>query len=539
MAFEKHSSTNSVKALLAEALLVGTLALLSFFMMSPARADFVPQGGPGGTYFSVPCPAGKYLIGTNGNYGFVVDRISLICAAVNSDGTTGDPWLEPEFHGGPGGSPFKTPRCDNNEVIHGAGLLTGDMPHHVVIRLIVFNCVSTTTNAQHSLDIGTAPGFRTNIPQNCPPGQAATGIQGRWGTYVDAVGLLCGPFIKQPPPPPPVSALGDCKSSHHSPDERIYQLHNDGSVWVRNGQACAGKNCIGGWNMLDSNRATVQIASYCELYQLRNGGVILHYNGQRGQFGNCLNPSTPCDGNWDAFPQNKMIALSGAYGINGINLPPYLYLMHTDNSIWRLNGGHWEMIDGNPATTSIVGGQNGLYQLHNDGKVYRWCGPVPIAGCPGWALLDQSPDPTVMITAGNGLYQMRKSGAILYYTDPTNTPCASATCPNWQLLGTNGAPTGVKTLMIKAGYNGFYQLQSNGWVSEWVRGAWQVRDNHPDTIAITAGQGLYEVRTRGNIYHYNQSLCPGGSVGCDAAFDQIDQNLSSEGVMINGNLAIH
>ena len=50
-----------------------------------------------------------------------------------------------------------------------------------------------------------------------------------------------------------------------------------------------------------------------------------------------------------------------------------------------------------------MGGAGGLYQLHNDGKVYRWNANCA-AGSPGcpWTLLDQSSDPAVMITAGNG-----------------------------------------------------------------------------------------------------------------------------------------
>ena len=35
-----------------------------------------------------------------------------------------------------------------------------------------------------------------------------------------------------------------------------------------------------GWNLLDNNPATVQIASYCELYQMHGDGAIWHYNGQ-------------------------------------------------------------------------------------------------------------------------------------------------------------------------------------------------------------------------------------------------------------------
>lgn len=398
MAFKKYFLTNLVEANLIEA-----LALLLFFLISPAMAkDFDPQGGAGGGYFKSTCPAGKYLIGTNGRYGFIVNNISLICGAINWDGSIGDIWQDTAVHGGGGGSPLPKTSCDSGEIINAMGLLTGDASDNKVIRQIIFNCVSTTSTARHNLDIGTAPLFPT-MQQNCEAGEAVVGIQGRSGSYLDAAGLLCGPIVRSPPPP-----LGLCSSGPAHPDDRPYQLHNDGSIWVCAGQRNA---CLGAWNMLDNNRTTVQIASYCELYQMLNNGSILHYTGQ---FSHCT--STPCP-NWsqiDGNPQTKTIAVSAAY-IDPTNNPPYVYQMHKDGSIWHQNGGGWDMIDNNPATTAIVGGAGGLYQLHNDSKVYHWNANCASGspGCP-WTLLDQSPDPTIMITAGNGLYQLRKSGAILH-----------------------------------------------------------------------------------------------------------------------------
>jgi hypothetical protein len=341
-------------------------------------------------------------------------------------------------------------------------------------------------------------------------------------------------------------AAGRCVAGHTSPDERLYQLHNDSTIWVKNDQSCAGKglNCLGGWDLLDKNSATTQIASYCELYQMHNDGAIWHYTGDFSPQQICI--STPCPF-WeqlDANPQTKTIATSAPYG--NLNDTAALYQMHKDGSIWHRNAkpcnkipqcfGGWDIIDNNPSTTSMVGGFNGLYQLHNDGKVYRWngtnCGPGS-AGCPGWTLIDQSSDPTVMISAGNGLYQLRKSGAMLHY-DNRNTQCTSAPCPGWTPVGQDAA-----TVMIKAGFPNFYRLQNNGQVLELVRGTWQALDAHPDTIAITAGRLLYEVRKGGNIFRYNESLCPPSTVGCPTAFDQLDQNASSEGVVVNGNLALH
>ena len=190
-----------------------TLAMLVFVFigLGPVTAvEFASEGGSGGGVFSDLCPTGQYLVGTNAHTGNVVDQISITCAPVNPDGSTGAQSHGPNLRGGPGGStPNRPTTCADNEIIFGMGLLTGDVPPHTVIRLIIFNCVSTTGTARHNLDIGDAPFFPT-IQQNCPEGEAATGIQGRSGIYVDALGLLCGPFTRPPGtgPGPGPSARG-------------------------------------------------------------------------------------------------------------------------------------------------------------------------------------------------------------------------------------------------------------------------------------------------------------------------------------------
>ena len=47
----------------------------------------------------------------------------------------------------------------------------------------------------------------------------------------------------------------------------------------------------------------------------------------------------------------------------------------------------WEIFDSNPATNAIVAGDNNLYQLHADGKIFRFNG-TPLTG---WDLLDSNP----------------------------------------------------------------------------------------------------------------------------------------------------
>lgn len=169
-----------------------------------------PEGGSGGSFFGDACPNGQYLVGTNAHTGNVVDQISITCAPVNPDGSTGAQSHGPN-RGGPGGStPNRPTTCADHEIISGMGLLTGEVPPHTVIRLIIFNCISTTGTARHNLDIGDAPFFPT-IQQSCADGEAATGIQGRSGTYVDALGLICGPFTIPPGPGPgPGPSAGGC-----------------------------------------------------------------------------------------------------------------------------------------------------------------------------------------------------------------------------------------------------------------------------------------------------------------------------------------
>jgi hypothetical protein len=335
-------------------------------------------------------------------------------------------------------------------------------------------------------------------------------------------------------------ADGTCDFSHESPDEKLYQLHSDGSIFVKNDLSCKDKACFGGWFLLDNNRQTVAIASYCELYQMHNDGSIFHYTGRGTAQDQCTGGFC---GNWEQLDQNaqtKTIVVGAPYF--DLNSPPVLYQMHNDGAIFRKNNkpcaepacfGGWDLLDHNPSTTVIIAGLNGLYQMHSDGNIFRWDGKTLCdgKGCPGWALLDQNPD-TGMITAGSGFYQLHKSGTIFRYLGD-NSSCAAAPCPGWELVGQDAATT-----TIKAGFSGFYRLQRDGEVlRKGANNSWQVLDQHSDTLAITAGRLLYEMRAGGRIFRYNETPC-GPTPGCDAAWDQLDENPNSGGIVVNGTLSL-
>src|SRR5882672_1271222 len=55
---------------------------------SVAAKDFPAVGGGGDASFRDPCPANQFLVGLTVKSGAWVDRMSIVCAPVNPDGST-------------------------------------------------------------------------------------------------------------------------------------------------------------------------------------------------------------------------------------------------------------------------------------------------------------------------------------------------------------------------------------------------------------------------------------------------------------------
>jgi hypothetical protein len=163
--------------------------IISFFgnFLHAAAIEFAPVGMHGDAGARDVCPTGHYLIGANARTGAWVDQISIRCSPpINPDGIFGyGPPPPGPKRGGEGGSPSdKT--CGLNEIVFGMGLLHTDGNRQV--RVITFNCVLTTGTARHNVEIGPqAPLFPTTT-QNCPEGEAAIGLQVRYGQHVNALG---------------------------------------------------------------------------------------------------------------------------------------------------------------------------------------------------------------------------------------------------------------------------------------------------------------------------------------------------------------
>jgi len=172
-----------------------------------AAKDFAPIGGSGDASFRDVCPMGQYLVGLRVRSGSWVDQMSITCAPVKTDGSTPDEIHHGPARGGNGGAPSEK-ACATDHIVDGVGLhMTAGNRQ---VREFVLYCDSTTGNTRHSVSVGNTAGTFPSINQKCPGGEAAIGIQGRFGKHVNAVGLICrsNPKVatnKPPPPPPPAT----------------------------------------------------------------------------------------------------------------------------------------------------------------------------------------------------------------------------------------------------------------------------------------------------------------------------------------------
>ena len=173
-------------------------------VIAPVRAsDAEIRGGPGGKPFRFTCDDGSYLVGFEGVVGDWIDRIRPLCA----------PWSPTErslgkaqaanvsFGDSSGGRfPFKE-RCPNNYIIVNLSMtFTYNDDSDLFLDELSMDCsrVGGPPDSR-SVDVRSLGGYQSGAyirhPRLswCGDGEAATGVRGRSGRFVDALGLVCGP----------------------------------------------------------------------------------------------------------------------------------------------------------------------------------------------------------------------------------------------------------------------------------------------------------------------------------------------------------
>ncbi|KAF5642035.1 beta-glucosidase [Fusarium sp. NRRL 52700] len=249
----------------------------------------------------------------------------------------------------------------------------------------------------------------------------------------------------------------------------LYQLHSSGLIWFYTGTP------IIGWRLLGNKASTTKIdASKGNLYQLRNTGEILKYTG------------TPVTG-WQLVDNNPAALDIVASGND-------LYQLHESGFVYKYTGTPitgWQQLSNSKNTFKIAASSGNLYRLDNDGTIWKYNG-VPLTG---WVKLRASDSGIKEIVARNAdLYELDNNGSIWQYTGVPIT--------GWRQLDNN-----FRTMQVAAGAGGFYQLHN--WGAIWLYTGtpftgWKVLDTNSAITYITAGDSLYQLRTTGYIYKYNE-----------------------------------
>jgi len=199
--------------------------VMAILLAIPASAVVLESIGEGrGSPFRAECPGG-FLVGFQGRVGAWIDNFKVVC---ESWGQGKRDAIDPQVGASHGGGPSfgRCPVGSAVKEIHPHDT-KGDGPTNV-IHSIDFRCVSVTDGRSTDRRFGsTVPaevrsrgGIGTTFvaelaSQACPDREVAIGLHGRSGSFVDAVGLICGPIpaaatpvsppvaTTQPPPPQP------------------------------------------------------------------------------------------------------------------------------------------------------------------------------------------------------------------------------------------------------------------------------------------------------------------------------------------------
>src|ERR1700687_2437630 len=203
-------------------------AMLCFVLSAQAQTDAVlpPVGGSGGGAFVARCPQGQFLTGFALRTGNDVDAIRVICVTAFGPADVGPPVPGGISFGGTGGGDPTPLVCPANApIVTGMYVFAWGEKTVTVSNIGLFCGLAATTQTTSEsptvefygavTKFSSKPVEKVSDTQRCPTSLVAVGISGRYGIWLDAVGLICGvPALTpkaapaEPPPSPGVKTLG-------------------------------------------------------------------------------------------------------------------------------------------------------------------------------------------------------------------------------------------------------------------------------------------------------------------------------------------
>ena len=173
------------------ALAVGVAVASGYARPTRAAVEDLPLMGSTltGSPFFRGCPDNHVLTGFRYRSGLVLDGVSIKCRPVRSDGTLGTEVLVGTQAGGNGGT-LANKSCSSNQVIVSQRAAGG-------VAVLSFFCVRWSATSRAGFGSGdvlaiTGQPFSAAAHACSSSTQPATGIRGRHGMIIDAIGLVCG-----------------------------------------------------------------------------------------------------------------------------------------------------------------------------------------------------------------------------------------------------------------------------------------------------------------------------------------------------------
>jgi uncharacterized protein YkwD len=195
---------------------IPTLALIAFAQEPVQARDLPVQGGPGGGRFRLACDNNFFLIGISLRSGGHVDAIRAKCLAFNATKHVFvTPTRNTNFAGGAGGA-LRENGCSPDRYVSGIkyGFTRDDNRpkylDYVELTCSVISgyggdtrvCLHTGNGCwDRHPNPGPYNGWGLSFQSRCNRNEAAVGIHGRSGIYVDALALICGPKPVAAKPP--------------------------------------------------------------------------------------------------------------------------------------------------------------------------------------------------------------------------------------------------------------------------------------------------------------------------------------------------
>jgi hypothetical protein len=186
------------------------IAMLSSSAFADQYVDMV--GGPGGGRFEEHCPGQEILVGLELRTGDDVDAVRPLCAPAHGAAARG-PVSRLTWHGGEGGGNYVDLLCPEDLPAIQSIFIYSEGLETEVVNTVELTCDHANGDGQvhaykmqsfqgpvirpERADLFFFPVYFGNPDSDkgevaCVEGQVATGIQGRSGRWLDALGLICG-----------------------------------------------------------------------------------------------------------------------------------------------------------------------------------------------------------------------------------------------------------------------------------------------------------------------------------------------------------